>query len=361
MQRCEKFLNLYENHASKAIAKTMKTHKFHHHLTQLSLVGLLILLTACTDRSQYIRLTGLAQGSTYLITYAETDRQGQRIEASAEQVQELVEQGFERINHSVSGYHKGSVLSRLNRNETCETDSIFRDLFRISCQLWEETEGIFDPSGAPLYDLWGFGFQDKGQVSQHQIDSLRQFIGMHHFRLEGNQLIKDHPNARLNFNAIAQGYTCDYIAHILDSLQIQDFLIEVGGEVYAKGLNPKGLSWRIGIDRPEDGNMEPGAKLEEIVSISNQGLVTSGNYRKFYIENGQKYAHTIDPKTGYPVQHNLLSASILAPNATLADAYATYCMAIGLEASTDFLTSRPDLQGYLIYSEGENMKTLVVD
>ena len=319
----------------------------------------MLLASSCKHSSTYIRLTGLAQGSTYLITYSETDEKGVSIAATATEVQERIDAGFEQINNSVSGYHQGSTLSRINRNETTQTDSIFRDLFRISQQIWKETDGLFDPSGAPLYDLWGFGFQQRAKISTHQIDSLQEFIGMDKFRLDGEQLIKTNPNARLNFNAIAQGYTCDYIARILDSLHIQNYLIEVGGEVYAKGLNAQGKAWRIGIDRPEDGNNQPGAQLQEIVNISNQGLVTSGNYRKFYVENGKKYAHTIHPKTGEPVQHNLLSATILAPNATLADAYATYCMVLGLEASVEFLSSHPDLQGYLIYSEGDAMHTVV--
>ena len=319
----------------------------------------MLLASSCKHSSTYIRLTGLAQGSTYLITYSETDEKGVSIAATATEVQELIDAGFERINNSVSGYHQGSTLSRINRNESTQTDSIFRDLFRISQQIWKETDGLFDPSGAPLYDLWGFGFQQRAKISTHQIDSLQEFIGMDKFRLDGEQLIKTNPNARLNFNAIAQGYTCDYIARILDSLHIQNYLIEVGGEVYAKGVNAQEKAWRIGIDRPEDGNNQPGAQLQEIVNISNQGLVTSGNYRKFYVENGKKYAHTIHPKTGEPVQHNLLSATILAPNATLADAYATYCMVLGLEASVEFLSSRPDLQGYLIYSEGDAMLTVV--
>lgn len=319
----------------------------------------MLLASSCNHSSTYIRLTGLAQGSTYLITYSETDEKGVSIAATATEVQERIDAGFERINNSVSGYHQGSTLSRINRNETTQTDSIFRDLFRISQQIWKETDGLFDPSGAPLYDLWGFGFQQRAKISTHQIDSLQEFIGMDKFRLDGEQLIKTNPNARLNFNAIAQGYTCDYIARILDSLHIQNYLIEVGGEVYAKGVNAQEKAWRIGIDRPEDGNNQPGAQLQEIVNISNQGLVTSGNYRKFYVENGKKYAHTIHPKTGEPVQHNLLSATVLAPNATLADAYATYCMVLGLEASVEFLSSRPDLQGYLIYSEGDAMLTVV--
>ena len=197
----------------------------------------MLLASSCKHSSTYIRLTGLAQGSTYLITYSETDEKGVSIAATATEVQELIDAGFERINNSVSGYHQGSTLSRINRNETTQTDSIFRDLFRISQQIWKETDGLFDPSGAPLYDLWGFGFQQRAKISTHQIDSLQKFIGMDKFRLDGEQLIKTNPNARLNFNAIAQGYTCDYIARILDSLHIQNYLIEVGGEVYAKGLN----------------------------------------------------------------------------------------------------------------------------
>lgn len=318
---------------------------------------LILLLSAwgCSRTPSYVRINGFAQGGTYQITYAETDRSGRKIRHSPEEVTAKVEAGFDRIDRSLSGYNKGSVLSRLNRNETDRTDTLFRELFRISCRLWEETDRRFDPSGAPLYDLWGFGFENRKPHEREAVDSILQYVGMDRFRLEGDRLYKEQPECRLNFNAIAQGFTCDYIARILDSLEISDYLVEAGGEVYARGLNPGGNAWRIGIDRPEDGNMESGAHIQEVLEISGKGLVTSGNYRKFYLEDGKKYAHTIDPVSGYPVRHNLLSATVLAENATLADAYATYCMVIGLEAAVRFLESRPDLEGCLIYDDNGQM------
>lgn len=317
--------------------------------------ALLLSVWNCSRTPSYVRINGLAQGSTYQITYAETGRNGSRTPYSPEEVTARVEAGFDRIDRSLSGYNKGSVLSRLNRNETDRTDTLFRELFRISCRLWEETEHRFDPSGAPLYDLWGFGFENRDRRERNAVDSILQYVGMDRFRLEGDRLYKERPECRLNFNAIAQGFTCDYIARILDSLAISDYLIEAGGEVYARGLNPAGKAWRIGIDRPEDGNLESGAHIQEILEISGKGLVTSGNYRKFYLEDGKKYAHTIDPVSGYPVRHNLLSATVLAENATLADAYATYCMVIGFDAAAEFLESRPDLEGCLIYDDNGQM------
>lgn len=183
-----------------------------------------------------------------------------------------------------------------------------------------------------------------------------QFVGMEKLKIEQRKLIKADPRMRLNFNAIAQGYTCDYIARKFDAMGITDYLLEIGGEIYCKGLNAKGEEWSVGIDKPLDGNFIPGESFQAVLLLSNKGLVTSGNYRKFYIEDGVKYSHTIDPKTGYPVRHNLLSATVLAKNATLADAYATYFMVVGLERAKELLAQTPDMEALLVYGDQENMK-----
>ena len=161
--------------------------------------------------------------------------------------------------------------------------------------------------------------------------------------------------AGLNFNAIAQGYSCDKVAEYLYSIGVKDMLVDIG-EIFCDGLNPSGKPWRVGVDKPKDSNNTPGAEMNGIWESNGgpQGVVTSGNYRKFYIKDGKKYSHTIDPRSGYPVQHNLLSATIIAPTAMEADAYATYCMVIGLEAAKQFIESRQDLEGYLIYGDFES-------
>ena len=211
-------------------------------------------------------------------------------------------------------------------------------------------------ASGPLYDAWGFGFTNDSLPSAAVVDSLKAVCGMDKFDGNMSPLI---PGIcpKLNFNAIAQGYSCDKIAEYLHSLGVRDMLVNIG-EIYSEGLNPSGKPWTIGVDRPEDGNMELGGK--GLVGIwrgdgSGRGVVTSGNYRKFYVKDGRKYSHTIDPRTGYPVNHTLLSATIVAPDATLADAYATYCMVIGLDEAKIFIESSDGLEGYLVYADGDSM------
>ena len=235
------------------------------------------------------------------------------------------------IDDTFSGYNKGSEITRVNEagSDTVEVNATFAELFGKSKTIWEESSGAFDPSGAPIFDIWGFGFSNKGKVTQHQIDSLKQFVGMDKIRIDsiGGRfyIIKSDPRIKLNFNAIAQGYTCDCIARILDSFGVGNYLVDLG-EIVCKGVNGKGMKWIIGVEHPEDGNQTKGKAIQTIVSVTNCGIVTSGNYRKFYIENGKKYAHTIDPRTGYPAQQSLLSATAICKDGTTADAYATWFM-----------------------------------
>ena len=175
-------------------------------------------------------------------------------------------------------------------------------------------------------------------------------------RADGTHLVKADPRCQLNFNAIAQGYSCDVVARILDSLGCGDYLVDIGREIRCKGRNAAGEKWRIGLDRPSDGNMEEGKDLQAILHVSDCGIVTSGNYRKFYVEDGRKYAHTIDPVSGRPVSHNLLSATVIAADATTADAYATWLMVIGLDRARQFLDDRPELEALLVYEQDGKME-----
>ena len=229
----------------------------------------------------------------------------------------------------------------------------------------EESLGMFDASAAPLFDLWGFGFRTGTEVTQAMIDSVLQFVGMDHFHVDslkagdGSDSIliqRDDPRCRLNFNAIAQGYTSDLIAAKFSEMGMENFLVEVGGEVYARGVNPKGKFWNVGIDRPVDGNNSPGKDIQAVVHIQNQGLVTSGDYRKFYIKDGKKISHSINPKTGYPVEHNLLSATVVAPDATIADGYATYLMVLGFDKAREVVESNEKIEALLIFSDGDSLK-----
>ena len=320
----------------------------------LLLTALLLLSGACARQGDYVRIEGFAQGSTYHVICHPVKGM------NAASLQARFDARLQEIDQSLSGYNKGSLLSRLNAGEDLPLDGLFIECFERSKEIWAESGGAFDPSAAPLFDLWGFGFSNKGQVSDAAIDSILAFVGMDLLTLEeradGTHLIKADPRCQLNFNAIAQGYSCDVVARILDSLGCGDYLVDIGREIRCKGRNAAGEKWRIGLDRPSDGNMEEGKDLQAILHVSDCGIVTSGNYRKFYVEDGRKYAHTIDPVSGRPVSHNLLSATVIAADATTADAYATWLMVIGLDRARQFLDDRPELEALLVYEQDGKME-----
>ena len=320
----------------------------------LLLTALLLLSGACARQGDYVRIEGFAQGSTYHVIYHPVKGM------NAASLQARFDARLQEIDQSLSGYNKGSLLSRLNAGEDLPLDGLFIECFERSKEIWAESGGAFDPSAAPLFDLWGFGFSNKGQVSDAAIDSILAFVGMDLLTLEeradGTHLVKADPRCQLNFNAIAQGYSCDVVARILDSLGCSDYLVDIGREIRCKGRNAAGEKWRIGLDRPSDGNMEEGKDLQAILHVSDCGIVTSGNYRKFYVADGRKYAHTIDPVSGRPVSHNLLSATVIAADATTADAYATWLMVIGLDRARQFLDDRPELEALLVYEQDGKME-----
>lgn len=325
----------------------------------LLLIASLLLLCSCEKSGRYVRIEGFAQGGTYHVICSPVRGVGQQALRAA------IDSRLQAIDFSLSGYNKGSLLSRLNAGEDLPLDSLFIECFTLSKAVWAETDGAFDPSAAPLFDLWGFGFTNKEQVTDRAVDSVRAFVGMDRLRLEtredGTHLVREDPRMKLNFNAVAQGYSCDVVARYLDSLGCRAYLVDIGREIICKGLNESGTAWRIGLDKPTDGNMEEGRDLQAILEVSDCGIVTSGNYRKFYIENGQKYAHTIDPKSGRPVSHNLLSATVVAKDAATADAYATWLMVVGVDKARAILSGRPDLEALLVYEEDGQMRTYQTD
>ena len=294
-----------------------------------------LFLVSCS-RDRYIAFNGYAQGGTYTV---KMNLKGVSMNPSS--IQMAVDSILTEVDNTLSGYNKSSLLSRYNAGQDVTLNPMFIDILRLSESLKEETEGAFDVGAAPLFDIWGFGFTPDSLPDPLQIDSAMALNGK-----------------KLNFNAIAQGYTCDVVASYLREIGVKDMLVDIG-EIFCQGLNPMRRNWTIGIDSPVDGNEDPGELLQGIFQCSEepQGIVTSGNYRKFYLKDGRKYAHTIDPRTGYPVEHNLLSATVKAPTAAAADAYATYCMVIGLEESQAFIQSRPDLEAFLVFDNGGEMQT----
>jgi thiamine biosynthesis lipoprotein len=212
------------------------------------------------------------------------------------------------------------------------------------------TDGAFDITVGPLVKAWGFGPDAHKSFSESKKDSLMKLVGMDKVSLVNGKLIKTDPCISLDVNAIAQGYSVDVVCRYFDSMGIRNYLVEIGGEVRARGTK-NGAYWRIGIDKPVDNNMSPGETLQAIIRISDKALATSGNYRKFYIENGIKYSHTIDPKTGYPAKNRLLSATIIADECSTADGIATACMVMGKEGAIDFINKNRQLSGYLVFSD----------
>ena len=322
---------------------------------------------SCQQRDRYVVFSGYAQGGTWTV---KANMKG--VCVKERDVQAALDSILLQVDNSLSGYNKGSLLSRFNAGEAIVPDTLFLDIYSRSSDIYEFTHGCIDPASAPLFDMWGFGFKSGEMPSDERVVMALEECGM-------DRLLKDMRGAvssdgtlspgnllsagagevlpQLNYNAIAQGYSCDVVASYLYSIGVKDMMVDIG-EIFCDGVNPSGRQWTIGIDSPVDGNNNPGEKLQAIFKVpaGPHGVVTSGNYRKFYVKDGRKYAHTIDPRTGYPVSHSLLSATILAPDATMADAYATYCMVIGLDASKDFLSLCPDLEGCLIYDDGGEFK-----
>jgi len=298
-----------------------------------------------TPDLEYKKTGGEIQGTTYHITYEYRKNKD---------LQEEIEAVLHEFDLSLSTYEPASIISRINKNDPeVKADDKFIKVFREAEEVNKKTGGVFDITVAPIVNAWGFGFTPGTDVDSNLIDSLLDYVGMEKIRLVDRRVVKDDPHVMLDVNAIAQGYSVDVVAEFLDSKKIKNYLVEIGGELKCKGLNPKGEDWKIGIDRPEEGNITPGAKLQAVVAIKTKSLATSGNYRKFYEKDGVKYAHSINPKTGYPVLSRLLSATVLAEECITADAYATAFMVMGLEKSMEFLKGQNELEAYLIYSDEE--------
>jgi thiamine biosynthesis lipoprotein len=297
--------------------------------------GFFILNGCQTVREDIVKISGEAQGTTYHITYISGNRTDYR---------EAIDSIFIKIDSSLSTYIPFSIISRINRNDsTVVADEHFTSVFNKAAAVAAATGGIFDVTIAPVINAWGFGFAKKSQVDSLLIDSLLGLVGYQNVKLEGNRVVKARPGLMLDFNAIAPGYTVDLLSSFLEGKGIHRYIIELGGEVRAAGMNDKDKPWTVGIDQPNEADKE-GRPLQAIISLRDRALATSGNYRRFYIENGQKRAHIIDPGTGYPAKHNLLSATVLAADCATADAYATAFMVMGVEKAKQFLATHKDLR-----------------
>jgi len=303
-----------------------------------------LLLLGCRPSPEYAEMNGLTQGTTYHIVVQTTPA------IDVADLRLKVENLLSAVDNSLSIYNDSSVISLINSNISDRTDTLFREVFRASSKISEQCNGLFDITVGPLVKAWGFGPDALKRFDETKLDSLLALVGMDKVRLEGDRIVKADPDMFIDVNAIAQGYTVDLIIDMLAGEGIKECLVEVGGEVRTAG-DKNGKGWHVGIDRPVDGNYVPGAELQAAVRLDNRALATSGNYRKFYVDNGVKYSHTIDPRTGYPSRHTLLSATIIAPECAVADAWATACMVGGKDTAIAFIEKYDFLEGYLIFSD----------
>ena len=306
------------------------------------LVGLILpFLSGCADKKELkvFKMSGAAQGTYYAITYCSDNN---------ENLQPAVDSLLKQFDKSVSSYIPTSVISRLNNNDTSVTaDPIYETIFKKSMGVSASTDGAFDVTVGPLVEAWGFGFKKKEKVDKAMVDSLLPLVGYRKVQLSKGKLIKADPRIQIDFDAIAQGYSSDWLAWFFEKKGIQNYLIDVGGEVLAHGSKPDGQLCSVAIEMPSK-NSEDERKIQAILTMKNRAISTSGSYRKYYEENGVRYSHTIDPSNGYPVRHNLLSVSVVANDCITADAYATAFMVMGLEKSKEFLAKNSEMEAYFI-------------
>jgi len=301
------------------------------------------LLFSCRQSAPYLHHEGFTQGTIYKLTYESPD--GVDYEKEIRQI-------LYDFSYSLSTYNPSSLISRINQNDaTAVVDDYFRTVFNKSAEVNKASDGVFDITITPIVNLWGFGFTgNTPDIDPEKIDSLLQYVGMDKARIVGDKVVKDSPGVMFNMNAIAKGYSVDVIAGFLKAKGSRNFLLNIGGEIVAQGVNESGYGWLVGIERPDE-NAPYGKDPQSYLRLSNRAMATSGNYRRFFEIDGKKYGHTFDVKTGYPVMHNMLSATIVADDCMTADAWATVCLASGLDKSIQLLEQHPELDALLIYSD----------
>ncbi len=330
-----------------------KIEPIHCNMThfRICLLILCLFFVSCREHQEYYLSQGEIFHTSYHIKYEYKEPLGKSIQAV-----------LDSFDLSLNPFNNKSVIYRVNNNQEVEVDNYFMAVFNKSKEVSEASGGAFDITCAPFVNLWGFGFSRSDTVTPEMIDSVKAFVGYRKVRLEGRHVVKDDPRLILNASAIAKGYSCDVVAGLLDSHGIQNYMVEIGGEIRAKGHNPRGECWRIEITKPDDDRTGLKKERLEVLELCDRSLATSGNYRNFYIKNGKKYAHTIDPHTGYPAEQNLLSATVIANDCMTADAYATAFMTMGLEEARKLADSLPDMDYLFIYADPEgNMKVIQSD
>lgn len=303
----------------------------------------LFLIYGCSSEKQarYYTLDGFAQGSTYHFVFEAQDTTG---------IQSAVDSLFAAVDNSMSFYVENSRVNRLNNNLTDTLDTYITECIEMTSTLSQLSDGLYDITIKPVTQAWGFTAEKA--TENPNIDSLMQYVGYQKISVDNGRLKKSLPLVQIDLSSIAQGYTADLLGRLMESRGIANYLVEIGGEIFCRGVNAKGTDWVVGIDKPIEGNYIPGADMQVKLRLSGRGLATSGNYRKFRTDSsGRKIVHIINAKTGMSEISNLLSATVVAENAAMADAYGTLLMIMGLEPAKEFLAVHPEIDGLLVYTD----------
>ena len=299
----------------------------------------------------YIHNQGDTQGTTYSITYQQPE---------GLDLQPKIEERLHEFDLSLSTYIPNSIISRINRNDTTvRTDELFETMFNEAHEVSKRTGGALDITVGPLVKAWGFAFGNKDHSKLPNVADFMSYIGYEKVRIKDHKVIKDDPRIVIDANSIAQGYSSDVIAKLLENNGCKNYMVEIGGEIVCKGLNDKGNKWRIGIDKAIDDSTSTTEQLQTIISITDCAVTTAGGYRKFYIKDGKKYSHIINPHTGRPIDNNMLSVTVIAPKGIIADAYDTPFMVLGVDSCLKICKSIPGMECYIIYTD-KNGKNQVI-
>ena len=312
------------------------------------IAALVLLLLPNEPKKQYFHHQGNIFGTYYNIRYEGT-----------KDLHEDIQRRLQVFDHSLSMFNPNSVISQVNRNEHVVTDSLFETMYMEAHRVSQLSGGAFDITVAPLVHAWGFGKKTQDPKAKEQdinIDSLKALVGYEKIHLENHSIVKDNEHITLDASAIAKGYACDVVADLLRQNGCNNLLVDIGGEVVLQGVNQKGEAWRVGISRPKIDAMGMEKELQEVIASNDLCMATSGNYLQYYFVDGQRRSHTIDPRTGRPVQHSLLSATVIASSGMRADALATACMVLGEAEAIKMINNAEDAACYLIVAEHDTLR-----
>ena len=301
-----------------------------------------VIIVSRQQSTPYQHDRGMVFGTVYHITYQ-----------SSKSLQKDIEAELAKVDASLSPFNERSIITAVNENRDTVVNKMFSDVFALAMKISDSTNGAFDITVAPLVNAWGFGFKGGAMPSRHQVDSLKALVGYHKVSLADGRVSKTDPRIMLDCSSIAKGYGCDVVAKFLSAKGIDNYMVEIGGEIVTRGISEKRLPWKIGVTKPTDDSLNVNQEIQTIINVTDKAMATSGNYRNFYYKNGRKYAHTIDPSTGYPVQHNILSSTVIADDCATADAYATAFMVMGLDKAKAVLSRHPELMAYFILASDD--------